>query len=59
MSDHADFTGLIDFVEACAPQQVYTVHGAQRELAQEIQNRLDIPARSLPERGETTLEEFT
>ncbi|MEE3207644.1 MAG: MBL fold metallo-hydrolase, partial [Candidatus Thermoplasmatota archaeon] len=59
MSDHADFTGLIDFVEACAPQQVYTVHGAPRELAQEIQNRLDIPARSLPERGETTLEEFT
>jgi putative mRNA 3-end processing factor len=59
MSDHADFTGLIDFVEACAPQQVYTVHGAQRELAHEIQKRLDIPACSLPERGETKLEEFT
>ena len=59
MSDHADFNGLIDFVKACAPQQVYTVHGAQRELAHEIQKRLDIPARSLPERGETTLEVFT
>ena len=59
MSDHADFTGLMDFVEACAPQQVYTVHGAQRELAREIEKRLDIPARPLPERGETTLEEFT
>ena len=59
MSDHADFTGLIDFVEACAPQQVYTVHGAQRELAHEIQKRLDIQACSLPERGETKLEEFT
>jgi putative mRNA 3-end processing factor len=59
MSDHADFTGLIDFVEACAPHQVYTVHGAQRELAHEIQKRLDIPACSLPERGKTKLEEFT
>ena len=59
MSDHADFAGLIDFVEACAPQQVYTVHGAQSELAHEIQKRLDIQACSLPERGETKLEEFT
>ena len=59
MSDHADFAGLLNFVEACAPQQVFTVHGAQRELAREIRKRLGIPAQPLPERGETTLKEFT
>ena len=59
MSDHADFAGLLNFVEACAPQQVFTVHGAQHELAREIRKRLGIPAQPLPERGETTLEEFT
>lgn len=59
MSDHADFAGLLNFVEACAPQQVFTVHGAQHELAREIRKRLGIPAQPLPERGETTLKEFT
>jgi putative mRNA 3-end processing factor len=59
LSDHADFTGLLNFVEACAPQQVFTVHGAQHELAREIRKRLGIPAQPLPERGETTLKEFT
>ena len=32
---------------------------ATLELAREIEKRLDIPARPLPERSETTLEEFT
>ncbi|MEM4729604.1 MAG: hypothetical protein QXH42_07615 [Thermoplasmata archaeon] len=47
LSNHADFRRLIDFVEACTPSAVYTVHGAASSLAAEITRRLGIRAEPL------------
>jgi Cft2 family RNA processing exonuclease len=44
LSDHADFWEILNFVEKCAPEKVYTFHGYPRELAREIRNRLGIEA---------------
>ncbi|MCK4327361.1 MAG: hypothetical protein KAW41_02690 [Candidatus Diapherotrites archaeon] len=39
LSDHADFPGLIDYVEAAEPKKVYTVHGFEAEFARQLQRR--------------------
>ncbi|MEJ5327470.1 MAG: MBL fold metallo-hydrolase [Candidatus Bathyarchaeia archaeon] len=52
-SDHADFEGLLEYVERCKPKRVITdnyrvSHGAT--LAKEISRRLGIPAVAMPGR---------
>ncbi len=47
LSDHADFEGVMDFVERCEPRRVYTVFSHAPELARAIGRRLRIPAMSL------------
>ncbi len=39
LSDHADFTELLRFVELVQPKLVYTVHGFAREFAQILRRR--------------------
>jgi putative mRNA 3-end processing factor len=46
-SNHADFTRIMDFVEACKPREVLTVHGSCESLSGEITKRLGIQARPL------------
>jgi len=58
ISDHADFSSTMKFIEECNPKQVYTVHGSTKELAKEIQKRLKISAMPLPKYGEVSIEQF-
>ena len=51
LSDHSDFSGLIEYVRRCKPKRVVTdnyrvSHGVT--LAREISRRLDIPAVAMP-----------
>ena len=39
ISDHADFSDTMKFVEACNPKQGYTVHGSTKELAKQIEKK--------------------
>ncbi|MFQ5969000.1 MAG: MBL fold metallo-hydrolase RNA specificity domain-containing protein [Nitrososphaerales archaeon] len=36
LSDHCDYTELMQFVKACEPEYVYTFHGYAEELAQSL-----------------------
>ena len=58
VSDHADFSGTMKFVEECNPKQVYTVHGSTKELAKQIQKQLGIHAQPLPKYGQTSIEKY-
>ncbi|MEE9236847.1 MAG: MBL fold metallo-hydrolase RNA specificity domain-containing protein [Thermoplasmata archaeon] len=40
LSDHADFSDLLWFVDECNPKVVYTCHGYAQELARKIRSRL-------------------
>lgn len=55
LSDHCDFTELIEMVEMSGAEQVYTVHGFVTEFAQSLQ-KLGISARPL---HECSLDDFT
>jgi len=46
-SNHADFNRIIDFIKACGPKKVYTVHGSCESLARETRERLGIDAEPL------------
>ena len=46
------------FIEECNPKQVFTVHGATKELAKEVQKKLRINAMPLPKYGEVSIEHF-
>jgi len=39
LSDHADFPGLLEFVDRVQPRLVYTVHGFAREFAATLRTR--------------------
>lgn len=39
LSDHASFSDLVAFAEACRPQRVYTMHGSSVSLARELRKR--------------------
>ncbi|MEA3199131.1 MAG: putative mRNA 3-end processing factor [Thermoplasmata archaeon] len=39
LSDHASFSDLIAFAQACKPQRVYTMHGAAAALAKELRKK--------------------
>ncbi|MFW6040372.1 MAG: MBL fold metallo-hydrolase RNA specificity domain-containing protein [Thermoplasmatota archaeon] len=43
-SDHAGFNELLDFVEKCDPEIVYTVHGNSKEFADVIHKEMGIEA---------------
>lgn len=58
LSDHADYSHLLEFVEGCKPKQVYTMHGFAKEFAATIQRKLKIPARALGEKSQLSLAEF-
>ncbi|WP_224270021.1 MBL fold metallo-hydrolase [Haloprofundus salinisoli] len=57
LSDHCDFTELVDVVERTDPQQVYTNHGFADEFADYLAAELDYEARSL-KRNQTALSDF-
>ena len=58
ISDHADFSSTMKFIEECSPKQVYTVHGSTKELAKQVEKQLGISAQPLPKYGEVALETF-
>lgn len=58
LSDHADYNHLMQFVEACNPKQVYTMHGFAQEFAHAIQRKLKIPARALNGHQQQSIAEF-
>ncbi len=39
LSDHNDFSGLVEFVQGCNPKKVYTTHGPGEKFARELQKR--------------------
>lgn len=39
LSDHADYPDLLEFVDAVAPQTVYTTHGYEQEFAATLRGR--------------------
>lgn len=49
ISDHADYSELISYVQACKPEEVITWHGFAEDLAYSIK-RLGINARTLGQR---------
>lgn len=50
VSDHASFDRLLEFITACAPEQVFTVFGSPEELARAVTEHLGIPAQALTRR---------
>jgi len=58
LSDHADFSQLMQYVEQAQPKLVLTMHGFERELASYIQRRLGIAAKPLGMHKQKTLTEF-
>ncbi len=58
ISDHADYDSTMKFIEECNPKQVYTVHGSTKELAKEVQKKLQINATPLPKYGEVSIEHY-
>ncbi len=47
LSDHAGFDELMDFVDKCNPEQVFTVHGSAEEFCESVETELGIDARPL------------
>lgn len=47
LSDHSDFNGLLKIVKQSYPEKVYTFHGFEAELAENIENKLGIEAKPL------------
>jgi len=49
LSDHADFIGLLEFIEECKPKLVLTFHGGRngRLLAEYVKKRLCVKARPI------------
>ena len=60
LSDHACFPELMEFIESCAPEMVYTFHGFEEELARNVTRKLGIPAKPLNSvvKGQSVLQEF-
>lgn len=56
LSDHCDFSELLEVVTTVDPEQVYTTHGAAESLARELTSR-GYQAREL-QAGQTALEDF-
>lgn len=57
LSDHADFTQLVEYVERANPKRVYTVHGHKKELARYLR-RKGFNAAPLEKKGQSSLISF-
>lgn len=57
LSDHADYSALMEFARAVSPEIVYTMHGSDKELARDIRDKLGIEAIPL-KKGHVTLSNF-
>jgi putative mRNA 3-end processing factor len=57
LSDHCDFTELVDVVRAIDPERVYTQHGAADELAAHLTSEYGYESRALKE-NQSTLGDF-
>lgn len=57
LSDHSDYTELLQTVEAVDPEVVYTHHGFSEEFARSVERKLGVEARAL-KRNQSTLTEF-
>jgi len=44
VSDHCDFSSLLDFINQVNPKKVYTIHGFTKEFAKQIDYKLGIDA---------------
>jgi putative mRNA 3-end processing factor len=54
LSDHCDYNDLMNFVDMCGPERVYTVHGFADEFAASVRRELGIealPLRTARRRG--------
>ncbi|MEM0449016.1 MAG: MBL fold metallo-hydrolase RNA specificity domain-containing protein [Methanomassiliicoccales archaeon] len=49
LSDHAGHAELLEFVRGCSPKMVYTNHGFDKDLAEDIRRELGIEAMPLKE----------
>lgn len=58
LSDHADFSQLLEYVKESRPKLVLTMHGFEKEFAGYVQRRLKIPARPLSQAGQKMISEF-
>ena len=47
LSDHAGFSDILAFVDACQPREVFTTHGSSATLAKEIRKRTGRKAQPL------------
>lgn len=47
LSDHADFDGIMDFIESCHPRRVYTAFSSAKELAKAVERQLRIRSEAL------------
>ena len=54
LSDHADFTDLVEFVKRVAPRRVFTLHGFAADFAQTLRE-LGFDARALSEEEQLAL----
>jgi putative mRNA 3-end processing factor len=58
LSDHADFRDLMNFIDRCNPQLVYTCHGFAKKFAKLIHDQLGIEAMPLV-KGQHCLTTYT
>jgi putative mRNA 3-end processing factor len=58
LSDHADFRDLMNFIDRCNPELVYTCHGFAKKLAKLIHDQLGIEATPLV-KGQHCLTTYT
>jgi len=47
LSDHPDYSSLLEFAREVNPKEVYTMHGFSKELASGIAQKLKVPARPI------------
>ncbi len=47
LSDHSDYSSLLEFAEQVSPREVYTMHGFSKELAKGIAQKLGVPSRPI------------
>ncbi|EMA38174.1 hypothetical protein [Halococcus hamelinensis] len=57
LSDHSDFSELVDTVETLEPERVYTQHGFADAFATHLETEFDLTARSL-KNNQTALSDF-
>jgi len=58
LSDHADFNQLMEYIQLSGPKMVLTYHGFEKELANFISRRLNIPAKPLSKNFQKNLLEY-